>query len=64
MENNLYKSENSKLQSVDNDPCTGDQLADSEKMIRWLARSYGLKDAAYHEAYNRELHRQARSIMC
>ena len=32
-------------------------------MIKWLARSYGLKDATYHEAYNRELHRQARHVM-
>ena len=32
-------------------------------MIKWLARSYGLRDAAYHEAYNMELHRQAKSVM-
>ena len=32
-------------------------------MIKWLARSYGLRDAAYHEAYNTELHRQARTVM-
>ena len=35
----------------------------SLQMIKWLARSYGLRDAAYHEAYNTELHRQARTVM-
>ena len=28
-----------------------------------MARAYGLRDAAYHEAYNIELHRQAKRVM-
>ena len=28
-----------------------------------MARGYGLRDAAYYEAYSRELHRQARNVM-
>ena len=53
----------------DTEGCTGDQLTDTEKatilpttshqVCGWLARAYGLKDAAYYEAYNNELHRQA-----
>ena len=52
----------------DTEGCTGDQLADTEKattlptthqVCGWLARAYGLRDAAYYEAYNIELHRQA-----
>ena len=31
-------------------------------MCGWLARAYGLQDAAYYEAYNNELHRQA--LLC
>ena len=34
------------------------------QMVRWLAKAYGLRDAAYYEAYNRELHRQAKNVMC
>ena len=77
---NMEKGDGKVGQSVDNEPTTGEQLGDSEKvrwqlnifyfhlifslqMIKWLARSYGLRDAAYHEAYNTELHRQARTVM-
>ena len=29
----------------------------------WYASAYGLNDPAYHEAYHKELHRQARDPM-
>ena len=78
LETNMDNLENSsKNLMMDTEPVTGDHLADTEKvklqkkgwsseyfqMVRWYARAYGLRDQAYHEAYNRELHRQARNII-
>ena len=41
---------------------SGEATLDAAIVSRWIAKSYGETNGAYHEAYNRELYRQMRLI--
>ena len=41
---------------------SGEATLDAAIVSRWIAKSFGQTNRAYHEAYNRELYRQMRLI--
>ena len=65
---NEFKETLERIQNAEGDESfklelCGEPAMDEAVVCRWIARSYGETSKAYHEAYNREIFRQAR-LLC